>query len=425
MIFLYRLTFCLLAGLMVVPVFSQSFDKDSTMVYVTGEGLNIKLGKAEGTKINLLTTTQPGFQTSSFDSSARSGATTSNRMSLNLVRIALNVQTFKDKVTMGLVTDFTGTSPILEAWGAYAFSKNAKLIFGQLQTHTNNRLAMADERYAQVMSQSIAGTSTDGIMYGGLMHNFVSTTREGGLYLETNFSLNKIRIYPSVSITSGQGQNAFDNQDIRGFKYGGRLDFMPLGDFIKNNAFIAHDIYREPKPKLALGVAGSINVNARSVDGSGIATLAPIFNKDGELEFANYRKLAADFIFKSKGFALVGEYMVGTVTGANLFTNATATNKLTEEVASTLYNLGSAINFQSSYVLKSGWAIDGRYSVVTPEFESNRSRVRNQNWYTMGINRFMMNNAVKAGINVTYIEDTFPNATAKRWVGNFAVQLLL
>ena len=56
-------------------------------------------------------------------------------MSLNLVRIALNVKTLQNKVSMGLVTDFTGTSPILEAWGAYAFSKNAKIIFGQLQTH--------------------------------------------------------------------------------------------------------------------------------------------------------------------------------------------------------------------------------------------------------------------------------------------------
>ena len=402
---------------------AQSISLDSTFTYRVGEGVFINLGKGEGTKINLLTTTQPGIQHTNVPGSP--AAANSTRMSLNLVRIALAATTFKNKITMGLVTDFTGTTPILEAWAGYNFSKRAKIVFGQKQTHTNNRLAMEDERFAQVMSQSIAGTSTDGIMYGGLMHNFVGSTREAGLYVETNFNLGKMRVYPSASLTTGKGQNFFDASTDGGYKYGGRLDVMPLGDFAKNNAFIAHDIYREAKPRLALGVAASVNVNASSADGSSNPNVTGIFTKGGKTGFANYRKLVADAMFKYQGFAWVGEYMVGTVTGSDLFTNTAATNKLTEEVASGYYNLGNAFNMQTSYVFKKGLAIDGRFTVVTPEFEVASSRVSKQDWVTVGINQYLKRNALKVGINVSYIHDKGMAVAGEQWVGNFAVQLLL
>jgi hypothetical protein len=415
--------FCLLSLLAANRVFAQSVSLDSTFTYITGEGTYISLGKAEGTRINIVTTTQPGLQFNSFDSA--SNTKSNSRLSLNLVRIAINATTFKNKVTMGIVTDFTGTTPVLEAWAGYKLNKHSKIIFGQKQTHTNNRLAMEDERYAQVMGQSVAGSSTDGIMYGGLMKNFVSTTREGGLFLETNYSLGKMRIYPSISITTGKGQNFFTAQSDLGYKYGGRLDILPFGDFIKNNAFIAHDIYRESKPKLAIGIAASINVNASSSDGSGNPNISGIYNKQAKADFANYRKLVADVMFKIRGFALVGEYISGTVTGSELFTNLTATNKLTEEVASAYYNLGSAFNVQSSFVFKSGWAIDGRYAVVSPEFNTTASLVHNQNWVTFGVNKFMKNNALKIGLNTSIINDKSGNISKQNWTTGFAVQLVL
>jgi hypothetical protein len=402
---------------------SQSMVADSSFVYKTGEGTTITLGKGDGTKINILTTTQAGIEVDQFDSS--SIKSNSSRMSLNLFRIVLSATTFKNKVTMGIVTDFTGTTPLLEAWMGYAFSRHAKIIFGQKQAHTNNRLAMADERYAQVMSQTISGTSANGIAYGGLMHNFVSSTREGGLFLETNFTLGKMRIYPSLSLTTGDGQNFFTVQNSIGYKYGGRLDIMPMGDFVKNNAYIAHDLYREPRPKLAVGVAASVNMDASNRDGSGYPEISGIYNKEGKADFANYRKLAADFIFKYKGFALVGEYMVGTVGGTDLFTNTAGTNKMTEEVASAYYRLGNAFNIQSSYVFKSGWAIDGRYSLVRPEFDTATSLVHQQNWLTVGVHKFMKNNALKIGINSSIVEDQMSAISTKQWVTNLAVQLLL
>jgi hypothetical protein len=416
--------FCFASLLMNNSVRAQLTPVDSSLVYVNGEGTFINLGKGEGTKINLLSTLQSGIQFARLDSIG--GKTNSSRMSLNLVRISLTATNARHKVSAGLVTDFTGTSPLLEGWIAYAFSKRAKLVLGQKQTNTNNRLAMADERYAQVMGQTIAGKSNDGILYGGLMKNFVGATREGGLFLETNFNVNKMRIYPSISVTTGEGQNFFASQATSlGFKYGGRLDLLPLGDFIKNNAFIAHDIYREPKPKIAIGVAASLNKKASSSIGSESALISGIYNTAGVADLADYQKIVVDFAFKNRGFALIGEYIKNTVTGNDLFTNAGATNKLTADVASTLYNLGSAINIQSSYVFKSGWAVDGRYTIIKPEFEVTGSKVNNEKWMTFGINRFFKNNAFKVGINTNYIETSSPAVASNKWVNNFAVQILL
>jgi hypothetical protein len=413
-------TFFICLGYICTATAQTNVVTDSSITYVNGEGLFIKLGKGENNKFNILSTIQSGIQFNRIDS------TNTNRFSLNLVRVAFNASLLKDKVSMGFITDFAAGSPILEGWIAFnVIKKHGKFYMGQRQTHTNNRLAMADERFAQTLAQSIAGKSNDGLVHGGLMKSFVGASREGGLFLETKFNAGKWKIYPSVSITTGDGQNFFDVQTNTGFKYGGRLDVLPLGDFTNNNAFIAEDIYREATPKLAIGFAGSYNVKATSPMGSESNTIGGVFNKDGKADFANYGKIVADFIFKVKGFSLIGEYTNATVQGKELYLNAAASNKLTPQAASALYNLGTAINFQTAYVTKDGWSFGGRYSSIKPEFDIATSLINNQSWYTFSLNKFLKDNAVKAGVNVTYIEDKMIIATSKQWFVNMAVQISL
>jgi hypothetical protein len=145
----------------------------------------------------------------------------------------------------------------------------------------------------------------------------------------------------------------------------------------------------------------------------------------GKADFANYRKVVADFIFKHKGFALVGEFINGTVTGSELYTNIAGTNKLTTELAGNFYNIGSSVNVQTSYVTQNGWAIDARFTTITPEFKNETSLVHNQKWYTIGINKYIKNNAVRVGINSTYINDDTPTISTKKWTSNIALQILL
>lgn len=401
---------------------SEVGKSDSNVRYVTGEGTYITLSKKDKFIFNINATLQPGFQLKSED--VEDVTTNSEQLSLNLVRLGLNFSAYDNRLTMAILSDFTGTTGILEGWiGIASKNKKYRLVFGERQTNTNNRLAMADERYASVMAPTISGKSNDGSIYGGLMQNFVSTTREGGLYFETNFSINKMRLYPSVSITTGEGQGFFDPVANSGFKYGGRIDFMPLGDFIKNNAFISQDIYHEPKPKFAIGVADSYNVKTSNSIGAGNGTVSGIYDETGKAAFANYNKFVVDLIFKYNGFAFVGEYIDGSIHGKDLFTDTAGEVRLTPENASAKYSVGSAINVQSSYVTHDGWAFEGRYSYVKPEFDVATSIIQTQHWYTAAFNKYMMNNALKFGINATYIDQNGAGQNKTTWINNLAVQI--
>jgi hypothetical protein len=395
---------------------------DSTVRYVVGDGTYIMLSKKDKFVFHINGLVQPGMQAIKVDTAGKT--TNSNRLSLNLVRIAFDASALDNRLTMGLITDFTGTTGILEGWiGMASKNKKYRLVLGEKQTNTNNRLAMADEKYASVMGPTIAGKSNDGSIYGGLMQNFVGTTREGGVYFETNFKINKMRLYPSVSITTGEGQGFFDPQTNAGFKYGGRIDFMPLGDFIKNNAFTSQDVYHEPKPKLGIGIAGSYNVKASNAIGSGSGTITGIYDEKGDPAYGDYRKLVFDMIYKYNGFAFVAEYTDGSVYGKNLFSDVAGTVRLTPESASSKYSLGSGINLQSSYVTNNGWAFEGRYSNIWPEFNVAGSIIQKQNWYTAGINKYIKNSAFRFGINTTYINQDGASGSKTTWINNLAVQL--
>ncbi|MGL5112666.1 MAG: hypothetical protein ACRC6O_08520 [Flavobacterium sp.] len=396
---------------------------DSTFMYKNGEGTFIHVGKKNKSVIHISGALQSGIAFNKADDGK--DTENSSRMSINLARIYLNGSFLNDKARIGLVTDFTGTKGLLEAWvGLNLYKDNAYLYFGEKRTNTNNRLALEDERFAQNISQTIAGQSNDGVAYGGLMQNFVGATREGGLFVETNFTIGTMRIYPSISVTTGDGQIAFGEKADAGLKYGGRIDIMPLGDFIKNNAFISHDLYYEPTLKVAFGVAGSYNVKASEARGSGNDLISGIFDKDGKASYADYRKIVTDFIVKYKGFSFIGEYTNASVNAKDLYSNSSATSLLTAETTAAKYNMGYGINLQSSYVTKSGWAFDTRFSFIEPEVASTTSLIQKENWYTVGVNKYLKNNALKIGINTSYIDRKVTPVSTSNWNTNLGVQLI-
>lgn len=395
---------------------------DSTIIYTSGEGLFINFGTKDKFQFNLNGILSPGFQVRSYNTDGE--VTKQNQMSINLARLNMNFSAFNGLMTAGLVADFTGTSPLLEAWVAYN-SKNGHHSFtlGERQAISNNRLAMADEKWASVMAPTINGASNDGSIYGGLIQNFIVTTREGGLFYQGNFSVQQARIHVGASVTTGQGQSINSTQTNLGLKYGGRIDINPMGDFKKNNAYISQDIYFEQNPKLGIGVAGSYNVKSTTPVGASEENASGIYNENGDPTNANYRKFIADLMFKYNGFAFVAEYLNATIYGKNLYSDAASTKELTPDALSAKYNIGDALNFQTSYVWKNGWALEGRFTIVSPEYNVTESLVQKQTWYTGSFNKYLMNYALKMGINTTYIDQSGPAGSKYTWISNLAIQL--
>ncbi|WP_281324171.1 hypothetical protein [Flavobacterium sp. IMCC34518] len=419
---------CVILLLMVNSITAQKktankVELDSTLLYINGKGLFVNLGKKEKTVLNFSTAIQTGGAYSQLENA--SGTQHTDRFSINLARIYFTGSFINEKVLMGLTTDFTGTTGILEAWvGVNFFEKHLLVSMGQRQTNTNNRLALSDERFGQELAQTIDGTSKDGVAYGGLMQNFVGATREDGLFFDANFSINKMRIYPSIAVTTGNGQGINSTQENLGFKYGGRLDIMPLGDFKFNNAFISHDMYFETSPKFAFGIAGSYNVKASHATGSGANQITGIYDANGNIDYANYAKIVSDFIFKYKGFSFISEFTSAAVKGKNLYIDSAGNKEFTALYSSSKYNTGTVFNLQSSYMFKSGWVIDTRFTNINPEYSVQESLIQKQNWYTFGINKYNKYKNLKIGINTTYI-DNFNTETKYNWYSNLAVQFIL
>jgi hypothetical protein len=86
--------------------------------------------------------------------------------------------------------------------------------------------------------------------------------------------------------------------------------------------------------------------------------------------------------------------------------------------------MGYGVNLQSSYVTRSGWAFDTRVSFIEPEVDSATSLVQKENWYTVGINKYLKNNALKIGLNTSYIDRKVEPVNTSNWNTNLGVQLI-
>jgi hypothetical protein len=85
--------------------------------------------------------------------------------------------------------------------------------------------------------------------------------------------------------------------------------------------------------------------------------------------------------------------------------------------------MGYGVNLQSSYMTKSGWAFDTRFSFIDPEVEIEKSLVQKENWYTAGINKYFKNNALKIGLNTSLVDREIATVTTSNWYSNLGVQL--
>ena len=110
-----------------------------------------------------------------------------------------------------------------------------------------------------------------------------------------------------LEITSGDGMNNFQ-MDYGGLKYGGRIDFVPFGLFTRMGQFRQADIVRENSPKLVFGGYYSYNDGISSRRGR-VGGDIVFLNSDQEESLPDYQKYGVDFLFKYKGFSMLGEYL--------------------------------------------------------------------------------------------------------------------
>lgn len=343
-----------------------------------------------------------GFIQPSFIFESINGESPNLYMNAKRAFLQMGGKAVEEKVSFFIQTNFSETRPLYDAWVAYHPSKKLTFTFGQKQNVANNREMLYREDRLQFTERSALSTQLS------------RTGREFGIFVEGKYG-NKIGWMPMGAITSGDGRNSFgaDSRDVDlgGLKYSGRLDVYPLGFFTKGNELFSSDLMHEPKPKLVIGAAGSINQGATNNVGEGHGDFL-LYNENGKMALPNYRQLYADVLAKYKGFSVLLEFGNASASGLDQnFSDEKAILRLAPGQISSLMRLGNSFNSQFGYVTKGGYSFDVRYGQSQPEFAlyTRNLMATNEN-ITLGFSKFFKGHNAKIQSSLSRVNMNKANA---------------
>ena len=404
--------------------------------YTFGEGF--KFSDKDNSEISL-----GGYIQNSLEIKYNSTDTTSdayNRFRMRRLRFRLAGDMPKYKINYRFQIDLSGTPEIgdegngnflFDAWMAYNPTPKTLIKFGQSISPTENLELLMISNSLQLPERSRL-TSAFGIV------------REFGIFTSSELKVARnFFIKPAISLTNGDGQNVFVN-DRGGFKIGGRIDFLPFGKFNNFGQFRQVDVVRELTPKLLIGFIYSTNYGVSSRRGEGNTII--YLNDSLKEVLPNFTKYGVDFLFKYKGFSMLGEYIQTTATVPNDISirvrndGSTATTFLVngvqdvENYVKGRMMLGSGYNIQAGYYFKSRISIDARYTNLRADLNSflnNPTYYNRPNYYTFGLSKYLSRGyGFKIQASATYVElaagslDIFGAPLINNeWIGNIITTL--
>ncbi len=209
-----------------------------------------------------------------------------------------------------------------------------------------------------------------------------------------------------TAISSGEGRNVQSTSG--GLAYTGRVELLPLGEFINRGDYFEGDLEREPRPKLSLAGGLSYNEDARRTGGQ----LGRDLYKGRDITTYIF-----DGLFKYRGVAVSGEYIIRNTKGSPVTMNAT---KDAERHVFT----GNGRLVQGSYLFKNFYEIAARYARVTPTGEIRTIDNQEEN-YTLALTKYIQRHQLKIQSELSYYTFTkLPTQSQQnRWSLAFQIEL--
>jgi phosphate-selective porin OprO and OprP len=229
--------------------------------------------------------------------------------------------------------------------------------------------------------------------------------RDFGLfgYYSQPLGMQVVKFKGAVSL--GEGRNALVGDD--GLAYTGRVEWLPLGEFSKNNDFSEGDLDFEKKPKISL--AGGYSFNHKAVRTGGQLGSALYENSD-------IGTLMIDALFKYDGWAVSAEFL-----------QRRASNPITSDTSGTdirsVYE-GNGFNIQLSKMITRKTELAARYTRVQPE-RSTIAFNRPSEDVVLGITKYFRGHRIKAQFNAGYRWREYQMALdypGNRWSGMLQVE---
>lgn len=218
-----------------------------------------------------------------------------------------------------------------------------------------------------------------------LLNSYFGLDREMGVQLHHHLTLgDQLVIREAISVSQGEGRNVTSG-NLGGLHYLGKLEVLPMGEFIEEGEYEGGDLARHPEPKLALGVSYSFNhdaVRSESIGGDYLYIDDGFYQTDISTFFV-------DAIFKYQGFSLMGEYARRKAQDPWVkFSNGLLTGDVIAE--------GSAVNFQAGYVFGNDFELSGRLTNVDMKHVSDETQ------YTLGLSKYIYGHKLKVQTDISY-----------------------
>lgn len=270
---------------------------------------------------------------------------------------------------------------ILDAVLKYQFQKHWQVWIGQTKLPGNR------ERVISSANLHFVDRS--------LLNSKFNIDRDMGVQVHGKYTLGgSVIIQPKFAITQGEGRDITAG-NYGGLNYTGRVDILPLGKFEgKKEDYMAADIVRQSKPKLALGFTYNFNQGAVRQQGQlgKFVYDSTRVNSKGDILYAenDLTAIQADLHFKYSGFSLMSEFAVTT---GSVKLDSTSHN----------YNTGTAFSIEAGYVFK-GSNIEPaiRYTTINPD-DDTFSGITQTNMLTFGLSKYIVGHNLKIQTDFSYL----------------------
>lgn len=325
--------------------------------------------------------------------------------------------------------DGTGSDYLMDAWVSWQPIKQLEVVVGQDNPCTDSREMGMVSNALQLVERSPVALAFASIREFGLFLN-------GRLKTGGNFT-----ILPSFALTNGDGSNVL-SPDRGGLKVGGRIDFLPFGTFNNKGQYRQVDMERELTPKLIFGANFSYNNGISDRRGRQSGTILYLDSTGKEL-LPSYQKFGVDFLFKYRGFSMLGEFISAkAMVPSKIFQRVRNDGSTTP---SFLVNgvqdmpayvrgrmiLGSGFNLQAGYLFLNGFSVDARYSKLNPETNSflrNGTFFNRSEFYTLCLSQYLGRHygaKIQASISYNKAEAGTNTVSGRPLVGNEFTGLLM
>ena len=290
----------------------------------------------------------------------------------------------KYKIELGLsnrdisgASAFTSNAPryILDAVVMWNFFENFELWVGQTKL-PGNRERVISSGNLQFVDRS-------------LLNSRFNIDRDMGFQLRHKINVSENFIIKEMfALSQGEGRN-ITSGNLGGHQYTGRVELLPLGEFISKGDYSGSDLKRESSPKLALAATYDYNRNAvktRSNQGSYMANDIGFYMTDISTVFV-------DAMFKYKGLSIMAEY-----------SNRDADDAIAKDADGTptgsVVDVGNGFNGQAGYLFGKNWEVAGRFSTINLDENITGKQIENQ--YTLGVSKYIVGHKLKVQTDLSH-----------------------